>query len=53
LPRLLLITPARDEAAHLEMTIRAVAAPSRPPDLWLIVDDGSTDQTPELLARWA
>jgi biofilm PGA synthesis N-glycosyltransferase PgaC len=51
--RLLLITPARDEAAHLETTIRAVAAQSRPPDLWLIVDDGSTDETPELLARLA
>jgi poly-beta-1,6-N-acetyl-D-glucosamine synthase len=51
--RLLLITPARDEAAHLETTIRAVAAQTRPPDLWLIVDDGSTDATPELLARLA
>jgi poly-beta-1,6-N-acetyl-D-glucosamine synthase len=51
--RLLLITPARDEAAHLETTSRAVAAQSRPPDLWLIVDDGSTDGSPELLARLA
>lgn len=53
MPRVLLITPARDEAAHLERTIRAVAAQTRPPDLWLIVDDGSTDGTPELLARLA
>lgn len=45
----LLITPARDEAAHLERTVRAVAAQSRTPDLWLIVDDGSTDATPQLL----
>jgi poly-beta-1,6-N-acetyl-D-glucosamine synthase len=51
--RLLLITPARDEAAHLETTIRSVAAQSRPPDLWLIIDDGSTDGSPELLARLA
>ena len=51
--RLLLITPARDEAAHLERTIRAVAAQTRTPDLWLIVDDGSTDATPQLLARLA
>ena len=43
---LLLITPARDEAAHLERTIRAVAAQTQRPDLWLIVDDGSTDATP-------
>jgi len=51
--RLLLITPARDEAAHLERTIRAVAGQSRWPDLWLIVDDGSSDETPQLLARFA
>jgi glycosyltransferase involved in cell wall biosynthesis len=48
--RLLLITPVRDEAAHIERTARAVAAQTRPPDLWLIVDDGSTDGT-ELLVR--
>lgn len=53
MPRLLLITPARDEAAHLERTIRAVAGQSRRPDLWLIVDDGSTDETPQLLDRLA
>ncbi len=51
--RLLLITPARDEAAHLERTIRAVAAQTRRPDLWLVVDDGSTDATPRILDRWA
>jgi biofilm PGA synthesis N-glycosyltransferase PgaC len=51
--RVLLITPARDEAAYLEMTIRAVAAQTRTPDLWLIVDDGSTDATPQILERYA
>jgi biofilm PGA synthesis N-glycosyltransferase PgaC len=51
--RVLLITPARDEAAHLEGTIRAVMAQTRRPDLWLIVDDGSTDATPGILARCA
>jgi glycosyltransferase involved in cell wall biosynthesis len=50
---LLLITPARDEAAHLERTIRAVAAQTQRPDLWLIVDDGSTDATPAILDRAA
>lgn len=50
---LLLITPARDEATHLERTIRAVAAQTQRPDLWLIVDDGSTDATPDILARAA
>jgi poly-beta-1,6-N-acetyl-D-glucosamine synthase len=50
---LLLVTPARDEAAHLERTIRAVAGQTRRPDLWLIVDDGSSDETPRILARAA
>jgi biofilm PGA synthesis N-glycosyltransferase PgaC len=50
---LLLVTPARDEAIHLERTIRAVAAQTQRPDLWLVVDDGSTDATPEILARAA
>jgi len=51
--RLLLITPARDEAEHLQATIDSVAAQTRPPDLWLIVDDGSTDATPRIAARAA
>jgi poly-beta-1,6-N-acetyl-D-glucosamine synthase len=51
--RLLLITPARDEGGHLERTIRAVAAQTRKPDLWLIVDDGSVDETPQILDRLA
>jgi len=51
--RLLLITPVRDEAAHLERAVRAVAAQTRTPDLWLIVDDGSVDETPRLLERLA
>jgi poly-beta-1,6-N-acetyl-D-glucosamine synthase len=49
--RLLLITPAWNEASHLERTARAIAAQSRRPDLWLIVDDGSDDGSAEILAR--
>jgi biofilm PGA synthesis N-glycosyltransferase PgaC len=51
--RLLLVTPARNEAAHLERTIRAVVAQTRQPDLWLLIDDGSSDETPGILERWA
>ncbi len=50
--RLLLITPARNEAEHLERTLASVAAQTRAPDLWLVIDDGSTDATPEILHRW-
>lgn len=48
--RLLLISPVRNEEAYLELVAEAVAAQTRPPDLWLVVDDGSTDRTSEILA---
>jgi GT2 family glycosyltransferase len=47
--RLLLISPVRNEEAYLELIANAVAAQTRPPDLWIIVDDGSTDRTPQIL----
>jgi poly-beta-1,6-N-acetyl-D-glucosamine synthase len=49
--RLLLISPVRNEAAHIERIAEAVLRQTRPPDLWVVVDDGSTDSTPEILAR--
>lgn len=52
-PRLLLISPVRNEAANIERTAQAVAAQTRPPDLWLVIDDGSDDDTPHILARLA
>jgi biofilm PGA synthesis N-glycosyltransferase PgaC len=48
--RLLLISPVRNEQAYIERIANAVAAQTRPPDLWIVVDDGSTDDTPEILA---
>src|ERR1700729_2482550 len=47
--RLLLISPVRNEEAYLELIANAVAAQTRPPDLWVVVDDGSTDRTPQIL----
>jgi biofilm PGA synthesis N-glycosyltransferase PgaC len=47
--RLLLITPVRNEARHIVRTARALQAQTRPPNLWLVVDDGSEDDTPTLL----
>ena len=49
--RLVAITPCRDEEAHLEATIKSIAVQTRRPDLWIVVDDGSTDRTPEILAQ--
>jgi poly-beta-1,6-N-acetyl-D-glucosamine synthase len=50
-PRLLLISPVRNEAANVARTVRAVAGQSRQPDQWLIVDDGSSDGTVEIVER--
>ncbi|TMK56783.1 MAG: glycosyltransferase family 2 protein [Actinobacteria bacterium] len=51
--RLLVITPVRNEAAHLERVVTAMAAQTRPPDEWIVVDDFSEDGTGELLSALA
>lgn len=48
-----LITPCRDEAQYARRTLEAVARQSEPPALWVIVDDGSTDETPKILGEYA
>lgn len=48
-----LITPARNEAAFLEKTINSVVAQSIPPIKWVIVSDGSTDDTDSIVKRYA
>jgi poly-beta-1,6-N-acetyl-D-glucosamine synthase len=51
--RLLVVSPVRNEAAHLERVVAAMAAQTRPPDEWVVVDDGSDDGTGELLGALA
>jgi poly-beta-1,6-N-acetyl-D-glucosamine synthase len=51
--RLLIVTPVRNEAAHIERVGRALAAQTHPPARWIVVDDGSEDATPEILRRLA
>ncbi|HVT93854.1 MAG TPA: glycosyltransferase family A protein [Bryobacteraceae bacterium] len=47
-----LITPARNEQAFIERTIESVISQTIPPAKWVIVDDGSTDETPEIVQRY-
>jgi glycosyltransferase involved in cell wall biosynthesis len=47
-----LITPARNEAVFIEETIRSVLAQTVRPSKWLIVSDGSTDGTDEIVQRY-
>lgn len=51
--RYCLISPVRDEAQFLRRTLDSVIAQSAPPTKWVIVDDGSTDETPQILADYA
>ena len=48
-----LISPCRDEAEYARRTLDSVTRQSVPPALWVIVDDGSTDETPSILAEYA
>jgi glycosyltransferase involved in cell wall biosynthesis len=52
LPSYVLITPARDEAEFIELTIRSVVAQTVPPLKWVIVSDGSTDGTDEIVRKY-
>jgi biofilm PGA synthesis N-glycosyltransferase PgaC len=51
--RYVLITPCRDEAEYLPTTIKSVVSQTVRPAKWLVVDDGSTDATPQILAEAA
>ena len=51
--RYCLITPCRDEAKYARRTLDAVTQQVEPPALWVIVDDGSKDGTPGILAEYA
>lgn len=48
-----LISPCRDEADYMRQTLDSVIAQSVRPAKWVIVDDGSTDATPRVLAEYA
>ena len=50
--RLLIVSPVYNEASHLDRTAQAIAAQERRPDRWVIVDDGSSDDTLEIARRW-
>jgi glycosyltransferase involved in cell wall biosynthesis len=51
--RYCLITPCRNEARYIRRTLETTTAQTVPPARWVIVDDGSTDETPQILAEYA
>lgn len=48
----LLITPLKDEVQYIESCIRSVVQQTVPPSLWVIVDDGSTDGSADVVRKW-
>src|SRR6266700_1854724 len=48
-----LITAARNEEAYIEETIKSILAQPVQPLRWIIVSDGSTDSTGEIVKRYA
>jgi glycosyltransferase involved in cell wall biosynthesis len=51
--RYILITPSRNEARLIEHTLKSVVSQTVLPLKWVVVNDGSTDATAEIVARYA
>jgi glycosyltransferase involved in cell wall biosynthesis len=47
------ITPARNEADFIECTLKSVVAQTVRPLKWIVVSDGSTDGTDEIVSRYS
>ena len=52
LSKYVVITPARDEAQFIELTIRSVIGQTLLPVKWVIVSDGSTDGTDDIVKKY-
>ncbi|MDQ6607895.1 MAG: glycosyltransferase family 2 protein [Actinomycetota bacterium] len=48
-----LVSPVRDEAPYVRRTLEAILAQTHRPSEWVIVDDGSTDGTWEIVSEYA
>ncbi len=48
-----IIIPFHNEAAHIERTLNSFVAQHRRPDVLLLVDDSSTDESPKIAAEFA
>src|ERR1035438_4539016 len=52
IPTYVLVTPARNEAEFIDLTLKSMVAQTVPPLKWVIVSDGSTDGTDEIVRRY-
>lgn len=46
------VSPCRNEADYMRRTLDSMVAQTVQPTLWVVVDDGSTDATPDILAEY-
>lgn len=51
--RYVIITPVRDEEEHIGATVESVCSQTMLPAEWVIVDDGSSDRTGEIIDAYA
>ncbi len=52
-PKYVLVTAAYNEARYIEKVLQSVVAQTHRPVKWIIVSDGSTDGTDEIVSRYA
>ncbi len=52
LPTYVIVTPARNEAQYIELTLKSVIAQTVRPLKWVIISDGSTDGMDEIVSRY-
>lgn len=48
----IIISPVKNEEEHIEKTLLSVVKQTKLPLLWIIVDDGSTDKTQEIVQQY-
>jgi biofilm PGA synthesis N-glycosyltransferase PgaC len=51
--RYVVISPARDEEQYIEKTIESMLQQTIRPAQWILVNDGSSDRTAEIIEHWA
>jgi glycosyltransferase involved in cell wall biosynthesis len=49
----IIISPVRNEEKNIEYTLNSVISQTIKPTKWIIVDDGSSDRTPEIIQEYA
>ena len=48
----IIITPAKNEEKHIESTLKSICKQTLLPLKWIIVDDGSTDNTSGIIEKY-